>query len=60
MHNILSHNQLEGWRQTLFNFERDMDRCNDANDAINDYFHCLVECDEDEGTCRRICTELLK
>ena len=29
----------------------------ETNDAINDYFQCLVECDDNESVCKRICLE---
>jgi hypothetical protein len=55
MHNRLSRNQLAEWHH----FEETVDRCNDELDLINDYFDCLIECDEDQGTCKRICKVLL-
>ena len=29
-------------------------------DLVNDYFGCLIECDEDQSTCKRICKDLLE
>ena len=29
------------------------------NDIINDYYTCLIECDDDQHVCKRICKELL-
>ena len=55
MHNLISYNQLAGWKQ----FEETVDRCNEQNELINDYFNCLIECDEEQQTCKRICRELL-
>jgi len=55
MHNLISYNQLAEWK----NFEKTIDRFNEQNDLINDYFNCLIECDEDQQSCKRICRELL-
>jgi len=55
MHNIISYNQLAGWKQ----FETTIDRCNKQNELINDYFNCLIECDDKQQTCKRICKELI-
>ena len=56
MHNLISRNQLTEWNY----FENTVDRYNDELDLVNDYFDCLIECDEDQGTCKRICRILLK
>ena len=56
MHNLISYNQLAGWKQ----FEEVVDECNEQLDRVNDYFDCLIECDENHGVCKRICGELLK
>ena len=55
MHNLLPYNQLAEWKH----FEKNVDRCNDELDLINDYFNCLIECDEDQQTCKRICRNML-
>jgi len=26
---------------------------------LNDYYECLIECDETQGSCKRICKEIL-
>lgn len=59
MHNILSHNQLAGWKQSVLRLEKTLDRSMDESDLINDYYHCLIECDEDQATCKRICRSML-
>ena len=56
MHNLISYNQLAGWKQ----FEEVVDGCNEQLDRVNDYFDCLIDCDENHGVCKRICGELLK
>lgn len=55
MHNLISYNQLAGWKQ----FEETVERANAVEDAINDYFECLIECDNDQPTCKRICKQIL-
>lgn len=55
MHNLISRNQLAAWAH----IDANLDRCNDELDLVNDYFDCLIECDEDQGTCKRICRILL-
>jgi len=56
MHNILSRNQLDEWRH----FEQTVDDLESELDRINDYYECLIECDEDQATCKKICREVLK
>ena len=55
MHNLVSYNQLAEWNH----FAESVDRCNDELDLVNDYFNCLIECDEDQQTCKRICRSML-
>jgi len=55
MHNIISYNQLAAWK----NLERTIDEFTDQHELMNDYFDCLVECDEDQQSCKRVCRELL-
>ena len=40
MHNLISYNQLAGWKQ----FEEVVDECNEQLDRVNDYFDCLIDC----------------
>ncbi|BCU97032.1 MAG: hypothetical protein CM15mV14_1670 [uncultured marine virus] len=46
MHNLISFNQLVG--------SQDQD-----NDLITEYYECLIECEEDQHICKRICKEVL-
>jgi len=58
MHNILSRNQLTEWRH----FEETLDKLEIENQMIeklNDYYECLIECDEDSAACKRICRGIL-
>lgn len=60
MHNILSHNQLEGWKDAFRRLNKTLDRSLEESDVINDYYDCLIECDDDQATCKRICREVLR
>lgn len=53
MHNLVSFNQLADWNTVSddINVEED--------DAINDYYDCLIECEDDQSSCKRICKEIL-
>ncbi len=43
----MSFNQLADWN-------------NETNeDLINDYYDCLIECEDDQPSCKRICKEIL-
>ena len=53
MHNLISFNQLASWNQTEKDFKED------KNQLMNDYFECLIECNDDAQTCRRLCKEVL-
>lgn len=55
MHNRISRNQLAEW----VHIENVLSKSNDELDLVNDYFDCLIECEEDQGTCKRICKILL-
>jgi hypothetical protein len=51
MHNLISRNQLADWST--------INSSNEELDLVNDYFDCLIECDDDQGTCKRLCKILL-
>jgi len=53
MHNLISFNQLAYWHEIEDEMAKDM------NQAIEDYFECLTECDDSTQTCRTICKTLL-
>ncbi len=59
MHNLISYNQLAGWKQSVLRLEKTLDRTLDEADVINDYYNCLIECDDSQSTCKRICREIL-
>lgn len=48
MHNLVSFNQLIGSQND-----------DPQNDLIAEYYECLIECDEDQHICKRICKEVL-
>ena len=50
MHNLIPFNQLAEWRQ---------DDTENQNDLVNDYYQCLIECDENQTVCKRICKDIL-
>ncbi len=54
MHNLVSYNQLAGWKGKVNDITQE-----DHESAINDYFQCLTECDDNANVCRRICKEVL-
>jgi len=55
MHNLISHNQLDEWRH----FEETVDQMETELDLINDYYECLIECTDDQPTCKRVCRGIL-
>ena len=57
MHNLISHNQLGGWKLSVNHLESTIDSTNSQNEMINDYFNCLLECDTEQS--KRICKEML-
>ena len=53
MHNLVSFNQLAFLNNDVEKMREDYD------DDMNDYFQCLVECDDTTQTCKRICKLIL-
>ena len=58
MHNLISYNQLAGWKQSIEKLSIIDQRIDDV-DNLNDYYNCLIECDETQHVCKRICKHLL-
>ncbi len=58
MHNLISYNQLAGWKQSIEKLSVIDQRIDDV-DNLNDYYNCLIECDEKQHVCKCICKELL-
>ena len=48
MHNLIPYNQLAGWKEDKTHEE-----------LLDEYYECLIECDDDQGSCKRICKEIL-
>ena len=53
MHNLVSFNQLADWNTVSDDINVEQD------DLINDYYDCLIECDDNQSYCRRLCKEVL-
>ena len=53
MHNLMSSNQLAAWKE----IETSQDL--DDRELVNDYFNCLIECEDDQSTCKTICKDIL-
>ena len=49
MHNILSHNQLGGWKDAFRRLNKTLNRSLEDSDVINDYYDCLIECDDSQA-----------
>ena len=60
MHNLISHNQLADWNQKICNLHLSIDKVNEEADLVNDYYHCLIECSDNQQLCKRVCREILK
>ena len=55
MHNRISFNQLAGW----INLDESLDSSIEQTEIVNDYFNCLIECDDDQASCKRYCKTIL-
>jgi len=55
MKNLVSYNQLDEWRH----FENTVNDLETELDLINDYYECLIECEDDQASCKRICRRIL-
>ena len=51
---IVNYNQLAGW-----NSHTKVQKFNEQDTKIDDYFECLIECEDDASSCKRICKEVL-
>lgn len=59
MHNLISYNQLAGWRQSVERLSTTLDEAIEESDALNDYYNCLIDCDDNQAFCKRICRSIL-
>jgi len=55
MHNLISYNQLASWKH----LESTLDNFITQNETINDYYQCLIECNDNQSECKRVCREIL-
>lgn len=52
MHNLIPFNQLAGSKHPEETFDP-------HNDSIDAYYECLIECEDSQSVCKRICKEVL-
>ena len=52
MHNLISFNQLAGSKHIEHNDEA-------QEDLINEYYEFLIDCEDTQTVCKRICKEVL-
>jgi hypothetical protein len=55
MSNLISYNQLASWKH----LEKTLDNFIEESDLINDYYQCLIECNENQSECKRVCKKVL-
>jgi len=55
MHNLISYNQLAAWNH----LEKTINEYVEQDEMINDYYQCIIECDDNEQSCKRICRSIL-
>jgi len=55
MHNLISYNQLASWKH----IENTLNEFIEQEEVINDYYQCLIECNDNQTECKRICKEIL-
>ena len=59
MHNLVSFNQLADWTKSLKKLSKTLDTTMEESDQINDYYECLIDCSDDQATCKRVCRTIL-
>ena len=59
MHNLVSFNQLADWTRSLKKLSHTLETTIEESDQINDYYECLIDCSDDQSTCKRICRTIL-
>jgi len=58
MHNIISRNILSEWGRLEKSVES-LEGTETQMEKINDYFECIIECEDGASACKRICKEIL-
>ena len=51
MHNLIPFNQLAG--------SKHQEPYDPHHDLITEYYECLIDCEQDQHVCKRICKEVL-
>ena len=54
MHNIVSQNNMASWSHSYSDYAVSQD-----DQKLDDYYECLIECETDQPSCKRICKEIL-
>ena len=57
MKNLMSHNQMAQWTHHE-GAEESLHY--DSNVLMDDYFDCLIDCEDNENECRMVCSEILR
>ena len=52
-HNIMSYNHLAHWKHGVNEIPEHQDQ------LLDDYFECLIDCEDNQSSCRRVCKEIL-
>ncbi len=57
MHNIISQNRMANWNHHSYDTYAVSHQMDD--EMLDDYYECLIECEDNQSSCKRICRELL-
>ncbi|MED5270367.1 MAG: hypothetical protein VYE26_02900 [Pseudomonadota bacterium] len=57
MHNIISQNRMANWNHHSYDTYVASQQTDDQ--MLDDYYECLIECEDNQSSCKRICKELL-
>ena len=52
-HNLISSNHLAQWKHGVNEIPEYQDQ------LLDDYFECLIDFEDDQSSCRRVCKEIL-
>jgi len=55
MHNLISYNQLASWKH----LDGSLNEFIEQTEIINDYYQCLIECNDNQAECKRVCKKVL-
>jgi len=51
MSRSISHNQMASWNHSVVPTQEE--------ELLDDYFECLIDCEDSQSSCRRVCKEIL-